>query len=118
MVLVKMLYKNNHFISRIEKVNNGIETVITYNHAYINETSDVIYINNKHKPLWIEIIHDINISNGLRYSMPIFFNNYLKAYGFRDRISKKNSLSMFKIFLKRKCVMTIKKYLKYNIFMY
>ena len=90
-ILVKMKYINNHFISRIEQRNAVVETVITYNHALINEVGEVVSIENK-EPLWIEVIHNGNISNGLRLSLPKFSSQIFKSFGFSADISLKNSL--------------------------
>jgi len=101
-VLVNMHYVNNHFISRFEKISDGVETVITYNHAFINDAGDVHYINNHKKPTWIEIIHDGNVSNNLRASSkPVFHNRYFKSFGINETISYKQTLLIFYKYSKR-----------------
>lgn len=99
-ILVKMKYINNHFITRIEKRNALVETVITYNHALINEIAEILYIENK-EPLWIEIIHKGNISNGLRLSVPKFSGKVFNSFGFSADISVKKSFIFLLQYVKR-----------------
>ena len=99
-ILVKMKYINNHFISRIEKRNALVETVITYNHALINEIAEVLYIENK-EPLWIEIIHNGNISNGLRLYVPKFSGKVFNSFGFSADLSIINSFIFLLKYVKR-----------------
>lgn len=99
-ILVKMKYINNHFITRIEKRNALVETVITYNHALINEIAEVLYIENK-EPLWIEIIHNGNISNGLRLYVPKFSGKVFNSFGFSADLSIINSFIFLLKYVKR-----------------
>ena len=99
-ILVKMKYINNHFITRIEKRNALVETVITYNHALINEIAEILYIENK-EPLWIEIIHNGNISNGLRLYVPKFSGKVFNSFGFSADLSIINSFIFLLKYVKR-----------------
>lgn len=110
-VLLKMIYINNHFISRIEKIKPDIETVITYNHAYINEIAEVLCIENK-KPMWIEIIHEKNISNQMSLSFPIFNHAKLKPFSVNSTIDKLNSVYFLLNFIKRWVLMSLLKLMK------
>lgn len=84
-----MKYLNNHFITKIERISDGIQTVMNYNHAAINDfDTKIIYINNKNKPLWVEIIHSANISNRLHPdTVPVFNSKTLSPFGFVANIS-------------------------------
>lgn len=99
-ILAKMKYLNNHFISRIEERSSIIETVITYNHALINEVGEVLYVENK-EPLWIEIIHNGNISNGLRLYVPKFSGKVFNSFGFSADLSIINSFIFLLKYVKR-----------------
>lgn len=94
-VLARMLYMNNHFISRIEKNSNGIETVLLHDHTYIDKMNDIVYIKNKHKPMWLEIIHGGNLENRLfPESVPLFRNKILKTFNLNEKISYVNTLTL------------------------
>ena len=91
-VLVRMHYENNHFISRIEKLSSGVDTVIAHDHTAIQMVSDVNYIRNRNKPMWLEIIHDGNIINSLNpSSTPFVFSTVLASFHLEERISLLNS---------------------------
>lgn len=80
-VIVRMLYLNNHFISRIEKVSEALQTVLANDHTLIDKTASVIYRTNKHKPLWLEIIHGGNLVNCLNpSSLPLLRNKHMKPF--------------------------------------
>jgi hypothetical protein len=100
-VLARMHYENNHFISRIEKISNGIETVITFDHTNLNKVADVVYINNKQKPLWLEIIHGGNLINSLYpSSTPLFSSKITRSFNCEEKISLVNTLLMLYKYLK------------------
>lgn len=92
-VLVRMHYENNHFISRIEKLSSEIDTVIAHDHTAIQMVSDVNYIRNRNKPMWLEIIHDGNIINSLNpSSAPFVFGGSLTSFHLKERISLLNTV--------------------------
>lgn len=92
-VLARMEYRNNHFISRIEKMGKQVQTVLTHNHAFVDRISRVIYIKNMKKPMWLEIIHDNNILNCLdTTSTPLFSFSKVRAFPLEIRISTRNTL--------------------------
>lgn len=93
-LLVRMQYMNNHFISRIEKITKGVDTVIVHDHTFIDKVSEVIYVKKKNKPLWLEVIHENNIINNLYLeSQPIFNNRVLRFFHFNANVSFFNTLS-------------------------
>lgn len=95
-ILAHLHYKNNHFISRIEKVANGIETVITLDHTFIDRIAEVICIGKKHKPMWIEIIHGGNLYNSLDHlSVPLFIYKTTGSFSIIAKISLSNTLFVF-----------------------
>lgn len=56
-------YPDNHFVSLITEPERTGKHVLQYNHAYIaKEKMDVIY-KKTDIPLWVEIIHENNVSN-------------------------------------------------------
>lgn len=92
-VMARMHYENNHFISRIEKRSDVIDTVLTHEHTQIGKVTDVIYIDNKMKPLWLEIIHEGNVINYLySSSVPLVSNKSAGAFALKERISLKNTI--------------------------
>jgi hypothetical protein len=102
-VLTRLLYENNHFISRIEEISNKFETVIPHDHTYIDKVADVVYINNKQKPLWLEIIHEGNVINSIYpESVPLFRNKVSDLYNFDVRISLVNTIVFLLKYLKLK----------------
>jgi hypothetical protein len=95
-VLARMHYDNNHFISRIEKRSDAIDTVLTHEHTQIGKVTDVIYIDNRKKPLWLEIIHEGNIINYLySSSVPLASNKMAPSFALKERISMKNTFFAF-----------------------
>lgn len=106
-VLARMRYKNNHFVSRIEKLSDNIQTVLTYEHTLINEVGEVVYIDNKKHPMWLEIIHGNNIINSLRNSSkPMFSTRSLSLFSSNEKLSFRNSVRAFLIHLRHKAVLT------------
>jgi len=88
---VHMFYQNNHFISRLEKNNNLLETVLIYDHTQIDKIKDVNYINNKKKPMWVEVVHDTNLSNWMKTSYPVFSKDYFKQFNISVSLDSKRS---------------------------
>lgn len=71
-ILCEYIYKDNPFLSRIEKIKYGkFETVFFLNHIESNKLHLTRYIDNT-DPLWFQLIHDTNISNSIRLHRPIF----------------------------------------------
>lgn len=102
-ILTQLHYGDNHFISRIEKVSNCVETVITYDHTYISKVAEVTYIENKYKPMWIEIIHEGNLINSLYpTSVPKFCGKLFGAFNLEAELSVINTFLLFIKFLKLK----------------
>ncbi len=106
-VLCEFTYKNNPFISRIEKITDqGFKTIYEKRHNFVNELGNIKYIQTH--PTWLQIIHDGNLSNSLRINMLVFNPGVLKQFNitYQAQVSKANSLKMFvkynKLFLKIK----------------
>ena len=100
-VAVKIRYENNHFSSRMEKNTGNLETVISYDHTRIDKIDRVHSIENKTKPMWIEIIHESNISNTIRLSKPLFKINSIKEFNLNLPLNKRKALSFFINYLKK-----------------
>lgn len=64
-------YPNGPFVSKIESVEEQITTILAHDHTFINAQ---IQITCKH---WIQLIHQSNISNGLKGKIQLN-NNLLK----------------------------------------
>lgn len=111
-VLARIHFERNHFISRIEKISNSIETVITHDHTQIEKIAKVIFINNKRKPMWLEIIHEGNIFNEFySSSLPQCFCKIHDSFRFKVEISKQNTIisilkyARLQFFLARNAIM-------------
>lgn len=95
-VFARIFYRNNHFISRIERRTPNINTVITYNHYSINEAGDVYYISNRRKPMWLEIIHKGNLINVLDpTSLPLISVKALSDFQQKGEISIAHTYNAF-----------------------
>ena len=100
-VAVKFRYENNHFISLLEKNDQAIETVIFNDHSVIQTVKKVTSVENKHKPMWIELIHETNISNWLQPGLPCFSPYLMKFFTVNFRIKVVNTLIFFFKYLKK-----------------
>lgn len=92
-VLARMYYRNNHFISKIEKKSPHVNTVIAYDHTYIDCVGEVTYLEFKAKPMWIEFIHESNIVNTLSVeSIPVYNLSVLRPFNLQVGISFFNTI--------------------------
>lgn len=97
----KILYKNNHFISRIEKNDEHIKTVLSIDHTQIESESKVFSINNRRKPMWIEVIHENNLSNYMQINKPIFNSSYFEQFNLEIPIDLKVTTKFLSSYLKK-----------------
>jgi len=97
---VSMYYENNHFLSRLEGKKN-LDTVIIHDHTQIDKVAKIFSVDNKAKPLWIEVVHDSNLTNRIRLTRPIFSSNYFKQFNLNVVINKKNSVAFLIKYLKK-----------------
>jgi hypothetical protein len=112
-VLVRMLYKNNHFISRIEKMSATVQTVLAHDHTLIDKTGTVLYIPNKSKPMWLEIIHGDNLVNTINpSSTPLFNNKKMKPFHIIGTTSFSNLFMVTTKYLRLKARLTIAGFLQ------
>ncbi len=100
-VAVKIRYENNHFVSFLEKSIEGAETVIFYDHSVIQTVNEVISVENTNKPMWIELIHETNISNGLKLALPCFSPHLRKSFKINFRIKKLETIVFLLKYLKK-----------------
>lgn len=92
-IAIKIKYENNHFLSRLERNNTDLETVIIHDHTQIQSISNVISVGNKKKPMWMEVIHELNISNYLHLFKPVFSENSLSGFNLNLAVDKCNTYS-------------------------
>jgi hypothetical protein len=101
-VLCEVTYLNNAFTTRIERIVNGnFETGVFIKHTQINQVvGSVQYI--KTQPLWLQVIHDGNVSNSLKIKKLIFSPHITKGFNinYPISISKINSIKQFAFFNK------------------
>jgi len=93
-VLVKCMYKKNHFISRIEKNNKFVMTVISIDHSQIESAAKIINVVLKY-PLWIELVHTSNVSNFIKISKPFFQKTIFNQFGFTSDIDLSLSIKSY-----------------------
>lgn len=65
-VLSKYHFPKNHFSTLVSPYGEEVDTVLNYGHMKIGEE---VYINEieNDKPLWLEIVHETNVSNRMHY---------------------------------------------------
>lgn len=96
-IATRIPYRNNHFISFVEKCtsSSAIKTVVGYG-SHINVGSykgtDVLRIEDKQKPMWIEVIHDTNMDNDVKMTFDTCLitdqNMLAQEYGISVMLSK------------------------------
>ena len=69
--LLKIYYPNNHFPARMEKDLTDFKLVLSIRHSHLRKKSlrekiKIVKVDDKHKPLWVEVIHSKNVSNDVR----------------------------------------------------
>lgn len=112
-VLVKMKYHNNHFSTKVEQISNGVDTVLLHDHTYINKDAEVVYIKNKSKPLWLEIIHGGNLMNSLDpTAVPLFSGKILDSFSSKERVTIKKTLLLLCKYYKLQINLLRAKFLK------
>jgi len=102
-VLLKMYEKSgNHFSSRIEKVEKGIDTVINVDNQKYQEIpgADIVDID-ENKRLWIEVVHDTNVRNHHRVLMPEFNTSIIGQIDIDLEINWKNMMCMLYKYLRK-----------------
>lgn len=77
----------NHFCSRIEAIKKGVETVIAIDHTKISELDNVeiIDIEDSGKRLWVEVVHETNVSNRFRLLIPEIKRSKLKEFNVMEK---------------------------------
>ena len=60
-----LVYPENHFISYLESAKGNVNSVYLWSHVDINKHPDceVIFIDDK--PMWMEVVHGINVDNDI-----------------------------------------------------
>jgi len=92
----------NHFLSRIENIKRGVETVFSCENTNIDflKNVEVVDIDDKKQRLWIEVVHNTNVANHSRVLLPVFCKKKLEPFYVDVVINKKESLKMIYRFLK------------------
>jgi len=88
-------YNNNHFTTRVEKINENFYTVMQYNHTKIDQFSTVYnVITNDVTPAWVETIHEKNIFNIVRKDAKLITVSSTFDGFYRNNHHKKNKLQI------------------------
>lgn len=99
--LQKIFYRNNHFLTRVDNLNDDFGTIMSFRHDRIDKDLKVNNLNNKLNPLWIEVVHGSNVANDIKYTLtyPQIKNMDLAQFGLNIKIRSKESLNslIFKI---------------------
>ncbi len=62
---LKLRLANNHFLSLLEPAGPDLETIVSFRHARVAKCFPVHYVGGD-EPMWLEIVHQHNVSNNLR----------------------------------------------------
>ena len=85
-IAVRVSYPNNHYMTYYEKLSPQLKTVWGFSHFFIYKYKrlNIITIENKSNPIWIEVIHDKNMDNDVKMTLNqklITDNKYLHQFG-------------------------------------
>ena len=89
-VLLKMRYPHNHFLTLISKREKNFKTISHYPHTRarkIVSNTDVIT-----KPMWMEVVHERNVNNDLRFTSRIWYLPVLLGFSFNE-FGRKDTIS-------------------------
>lgn len=94
-VAVAMRYPHNHFLSFAEDVHSDFLTVEYLNHARAYRTMPVVDV--ARGPMWMEVVHGANVSNGLRLTSrigyrPLLRGVDLRGFGLTERLGAARQL--------------------------
>jgi hypothetical protein len=109
-ILQKFFEKSgNHFSSRIEKVGKEFETVINVDNTTLDNLQgvEIIDVKDKRKRLWIEVVHERNITNHLRVLPPILCSRVLKDFSLDYKVNIHNSCKILLKYLKNRVYMLL-----------
>lgn len=75
--ILKFNYPDNHFISLFTDSTKLGNHVLQYNHAFISRENIEIMYQKTRIPLWVEIVHESNVSNALHWRFSAIAVPYL-----------------------------------------
>lgn len=95
----RIKYANNHFMTLVEDVDH-IKTCYGYGSHFLlekNKVAKVVHVNDKSKPMWMEVIHKCNVDNDVKmtFDTKVLTENETKEASRRFSIAldyKKNNL--------------------------
>lgn len=93
-ILQTFYYPNSHFTSYIEHKSDHLQTILYWDHFFVDKYKKVVHVDNK-LPLWIEICHDSNVVNSLstkKGNHIVWGNINLRDYGIKKNWSSLNTL--------------------------
>jgi hypothetical protein len=111
-ILVEFNYKKNHFLSRIEKLRYPIHTVLSEDHTQVDNIARVsnILID---EPMWIEVVHQSNVSNATKLLKPVFEEIIFSQFGIKASLNTKNTLKHFKRYIKKCAFVNVRDVIQY-----
>ena len=86
-IAVEVSYRNNHYMTYYERLNPHLLTVWGFSHFHIFKRYpwlNIVTIENKANPIWIEVIHRSNIDNDVKMTFNqrlITDHTYLRRFG-------------------------------------
>ncbi len=99
-----------HFTTRIEKYSPQVETVMAFSHDRPPESLKFVALRNKN-PMWIEVIHQVNIANAPVFQIEFLFGDLffigskyknLDNFGIKQPISRYN-FNIWRLYFRRFC---------------
>ena len=96
-LLVRVKYRNNHYLSRIEPAAN-FQTVMDFAHTKASSSGNMDILGEGKKPFWIEVVHDSNVANTLitsSSSRPVLKRTDLSPFGIEKSLPAFQSFAGF-----------------------
>ena len=96
--LFRIKHPSNHFLTRIETDIKNFKTVMDFNHMKASVHAKIEHVAMPKKPMWLEIIHERNVSNDYSISLksfPVFKRVELNEFGINLTTNTLHSILVF-----------------------
>lgn len=71
-LVIRMRYPHNHFLSLVENIDGGVNTIKWYPHTKIRKLLPSVHLDNMDS--WLEIVHKRNVANSLRITTQVKYS--------------------------------------------
>jgi hypothetical protein len=82
-MVIKMKYPHSHFQSLCENCDSGFKTIKNFSHTKVRKIFPYIDVYDK-RGLWLEVVHDSNISNTFRVTSRIKYRGIYRSFSLCD----------------------------------